>query len=124
MIDNVICVSGDSKLLEQMEKYNALSDKEKVDTFCAVINSLVQILSNSDKNVFESVVKSLNISPKYNKDLINSGLLVLFNNIWTHEQLVVLCRELLEYNESFICNTGEDLSDRDLSDFIFSKVNQ
>ena len=121
--ENVIPVSDTSKLEEQLKSYDSLSDKERLDYFCAVINKLVTILAKCDKNVFESVVSSLNVSPRYHKQLLNSGLLVLFNNIWTHEQLVTLCRELLQFNEEFVCNIGHDLSDKDLSDFIFSKIN-
>lgn len=118
----VLSMSDETKLIMQLEKYDALSDKEKLDYFCAVINKLVSLLAESDKNVFDSVIAKLNVSPRYHKQLLNSGLLVLFNNIWTHEQLVLLCKELLEFNESFVCNTGQDLSDTDISDFIMSKV--
>jgi hypothetical protein len=122
--ENVITVSDTSKLTEQIKAYDSLSDSERLDYFCAVINKLVTILSKSDKNVFESVVDSLNVSPRYHKQLLNSGLLILFNNIWTHQQLISLCNELLQYNEEFVCNTGNDLSSEDLSHFIFSKIKE
>lgn len=119
---NILFVTDDEKLLSQLRKYDALTDKDKLDYFCAVINKIVQLLAESDKNVFDSVVNKLDISPRYHKQLLNSGLLVLFNNIWTHEQLLCLCKEILDYNESFVCNAGEDLSDSDISQFIMSKV--
>lgn len=119
---NILAISDEEKLLKQLQKYDSLSDKDKLDYFCAVISKIVQLLSESDKNVFDSIISKLDISPRYHKQLLNSGLLILFNNIWTHDQLLSLCKEFLEYNESFVCNTGQDLSDSDISQFILSKV--